>query len=285
MLTLQLTVMKVKNITSWLKVSFADNSCNKRCAYAYVTLYTRFTPCTIQTRANVTLCSWRNSRKSATRTNWRVSLMLADNMLRLLFCQCFCTASLSAFLTAKLHWPLWASTAHNKTHTTTTTANIAQRHHVTTTHGEGMGAERELIYDKRGYSHTGAIFIWFHFTIFVPVTIFYMLWSKPRLTKEVVWTRFFLPPSFFPRAEGTGTRPCQGDRASSAESAGRKLCNLTHTHTHTSRGRVDRAECVCVCVFVQGNFKKKETEAQTSVTVVAPLNLKPQCRWMDPVGL
>lgn len=263
MLTLQLTVMKVKNITSWLKVSFADNSCNKRCAYAYVTLYTRFTPCTIQTRANVTLCSWRNSRKSATRTNWRVSLMLADNMLRLLFCQCFCTASLSAFLTAKLHWPLWASTAHNKTHTTTTTANIAQRHHVTTTHGEGMGAERELIYDKRGYSHTGAIFIWFHFTIFVPVTIFYMLWSKPRLTKEVVWTRFFFLPLSFQELKERARdparvteRPVLNQRVAS--------CVISHTHTHTlaEAGWTEQSVSVCVCLCKETSRKKKQRPKQ-----------------------
>lgn len=39
------------------------------------------------------------------------------------------------------------------------TANITQRHHVTTTHGKEMGGQRELIYVKRGYSHTVAIFM------------------------------------------------------------------------------------------------------------------------------
>lgn len=150
----------------------------------------------------------------------------------------------------------------------------------------GWGAERELIYDKRGYSHTGAIFIWFHFTIFVPVTIFYMLWSELRLTKEVVWTHFFFLPLSFRELKERARDPA---RVTERPALNQRVasCVISHTNTHTqiSRGRVERAECVCVCVFVQRNFKKKETEAQTSVTVMAPLNLKPQCRWMDPVGL
>lgn len=81
-----------------------------------------------------------------------ISLMLTDNMLRLGFIlQVLLThdaanisiASLRASLAAKLHWPLWASTAHNKTHTTATTANIAQRHHATTTHGNEMGSREK----------------------------------------------------------------------------------------------------------------------------------------------
>lgn len=86
------------------------------------------------------------------KSNRCISLMLTDNMLRLGFIlQVLLThdaanisvASLRASLAAKLHWPLWASTAHNKTHTTATTANIAQRHHATTTHGNEMGSREK----------------------------------------------------------------------------------------------------------------------------------------------
>lgn len=46
-----------------------------------------------------------------------------------------------------------------KTHTSTMAASITQRHHVTTAHGKEPGAEGELIYAKRGYSHCVVIFI------------------------------------------------------------------------------------------------------------------------------
>lgn len=57
-------------------------------------------------------------------------------------------ASLSAFLSAiaaKLHWPLWVH-CPQQTHTTTATANIAQRHHVSTTHGEEMGGWEKALF-------------------------------------------------------------------------------------------------------------------------------------------
>lgn len=57
-------------------------------------------------------------------------------------------ASLSAFLSAiaaKLHWPLWVH-CPQQTHTTTASANIAQRHHVSTTHGEEMGGWEKALF-------------------------------------------------------------------------------------------------------------------------------------------
>lgn len=104
------------------------------------------------------------------------------------------------------------------------------------------GAERELIYVKRGYSHTVAIFIWFYldaFHNFVHVTIIRAQQGELRLKVAGIFFFFFFCRErerlarSFQRAGGPSTRPRQGDRASSAESAGRMLCNLSHKNTHT----------------------------------------------------
>lgn len=94
-----------------------------------------------------------------------ISVRLADNLSRLVsFCKCFCLSYCQHFYSqpfslSRSQTTLASLSIHcpQQTHTTTTTANIAQRHRVTTTHGKEMGGQRGLFYVNRGYSHTVAI--------------------------------------------------------------------------------------------------------------------------------
>lgn len=121
-------------------------------------------------------------------------------MLRLvLFCKSSLNRNPATFLYSQ---PLSQTTLASlsihcpqQTHTTTMTANITQRHHVTTTHGEEMGGtERTRLCLKRLFSHC----CYFYLTPFrcfhnpVHVTIIRAQQGELRLTEKGVWMDFFV---------------------------------------------------------------------------------------------
>lgn len=98
----------------------------------------------------------------------------------------------------------------------------------------GVVRRESSFHVDRGCSHTGTIF---------HACLSGCLCSAVRAAAvraeigsgQVFWKFCFKSRKsrFCRRAGGQSTRPRQGDTASSAESAGRVLCNLSHEHTHS----------------------------------------------------
>lgn len=151
------------------------------------------------------------------------------------------------------------------------TANITQRHHVTTTHGWEMvkrtdggrgGRKDSFVLNERLFSHLS----YFCLILFTCVhnspprtIILAQRWLGGINRKRWCGGIFSFP---FHRAGRPSTRPRQGDGVSNAESAGRKLCNLSHKHTQINgvqRGRVEREKTRGIGrFFTKTLFKKRK---------------------------